>query len=59
MLEMTDRNELIGVAIRVVAAAAVSFLSVRYLVKYLDPNYSVNEESKKKVCRFTTLILFF
>ncbi|KAF1757907.1 hypothetical protein GCK72_014364 [Caenorhabditis remanei] len=46
---MTDRNELIGVAIRVVAAAAVSFLSVRYLVKYLDPNYSVNQDCKKKV----------
>ncbi|EGT37909.1 CBN-MSPN-1 protein [Caenorhabditis brenneri] len=48
---MIDRNELLGITIRVVAAAAVSFFSLRYLVKHIDPNDSINEECKKKVAK--------
>ncbi|CAI5449399.1 unnamed protein product [Caenorhabditis angaria] len=44
-----DRPEMIGIAIRVCAAAAMSFLTVRYLVKHLDPNHAQNEENAKKV----------
>lgn len=46
---MSDRAEIIGIAVRLGAAAAISFFTVRYLVKYLDPNYKLNEESKKRV----------
>ncbi|PAV56535.1 hypothetical protein WR25_14908 [Diploscapter pachys] len=46
---MSDRAEIISMAVRLGAAAAISFFTVRYLVKYLDPNYKLNEESKKRV----------
>ncbi|CAI2350021.1 unnamed protein product [Caenorhabditis sp. 36 PRJEB53466] len=46
-----DRKEVVGAVVRVALATATSWLLVRYLVKYLDPNHTVNEESKKKVAK--------
>ncbi|CAB3406346.1 unnamed protein product [Caenorhabditis bovis] len=48
---MADRRELIGIAVRIAAAAAMSYFTVRYLVKYLDPNHATIEENKKKVAQ--------
>uniref|UniRef100_A0A8R1V7Y1 AAA+ ATPase domain-containing protein n=1 Tax=Pristionchus pacificus TaxID=54126 RepID=A0A8R1V7Y1_PRIPA len=45
-----DRAELISLAVRFAAASALTFLSVRYMIKYLDPNYAQKEENEKKVC---------
>lgn len=44
-----DRAELISLAVRFAAASALTFLSVRYMIKYLDPNYAQKEENEKKV----------
>ncbi|CAI4232914.1 unnamed protein product [Auanema sp. JU1783] len=48
---MSDRYEILGIALRLVAAASLSFLSVRYMVKHLDPSYAAKEENKKKVAK--------
>ncbi|CAJ0569151.1 unnamed protein product, partial [Mesorhabditis spiculigera] len=46
---MGNREELIGVAIRFAAAGLLSWLTVRYMVRYLDPARESKEENKKKV----------
>ena len=45
---MATRGELIGIGIRIAGAAVLSWLTVRYMVKYLDPNYEAKEENKKR-----------
>ncbi|WKY06272.1 hypothetical protein Q1695_006455 [Nippostrongylus brasiliensis] len=46
---MSDRAEVISLCIRLAAAAALSFFTVRYMVKFLDPHYASREENKKRV----------
>ncbi|CAD6194489.1 unnamed protein product [Caenorhabditis auriculariae] len=46
-----DRAEVIGIGIRLISVAALSYFTVKYLVKYLDPNHSTVEENKKKVAQ--------
>lgn len=46
---MSTRGEIVSICVRLAAAAALSWMTVRYMVKYLDPNYSVKEEAKRKV----------
>ncbi|KAL6737078.1 hypothetical protein Aduo_010752 [Ancylostoma duodenale] len=48
---MTDRAEVISLCIRLAAAAALSFFTVRYMVKFLDPHYATREETKKRVAQ--------
>ncbi|VDM60120.1 unnamed protein product [Angiostrongylus costaricensis] len=46
---MSDRTEVISLCIRLAAAAAISFLTVRYMVKLLDPHHASREENRKRV----------
>ncbi|VDM26777.1 unnamed protein product [Toxocara canis] len=46
---MSTRGELVSICVRLAAAAALSWVTVRYMVKYLDPNYTVKEEARRKV----------
>ncbi|KJH48573.1 ATPase, AAA family [Dictyocaulus viviparus] len=46
---MSERGELISLFIRLAAAAAISFLTVRYMVRFFDPHYETREENKKRV----------
>ncbi|KAK6055557.1 hypothetical protein COOONC_06936, partial [Cooperia oncophora] len=48
---MSDRAEVISLCIRLAAAAALSFFTVRYMVKFLDPQYASREENKKRVAQ--------
>ncbi|KAI6202773.1 hypothetical protein M3Y94_00479200 [Aphelenchoides besseyi] len=46
---MSFRTELISICMRVSAAAAITYFSVKYLTRLLDPNYNLKQEAKKKV----------
>ncbi|KAK5972909.1 hypothetical protein GCK32_002327 [Trichostrongylus colubriformis] len=48
---MSDRAEIISICFRLAAAAALSFFTVRYMVKFLDPQYAAREETRKRVER--------
>uniref|UniRef100_A0A0K0DH24 Small ribosomal subunit protein RACK1 n=1 Tax=Angiostrongylus cantonensis TaxID=6313 RepID=A0A0K0DH24_ANGCA len=43
------RTEVISLCVRLAAAAAISFLTVRYMVKLLDPHHASREENRKRV----------
>lgn len=45
---MSSKGEIISICVRLAATAAFSILALRYMVKYLDPNYAVKEEAKRK-----------
>lgn len=45
---MSTRGEIISICVRLAATAAFSFLAIRYMIKYIDPNYAVKEEAKRK-----------
>lgn len=43
------RAELISLLIRLGVATAVSLVSLRYMLKYLDPNHAAKEQAEKQV----------
>ncbi|KAI6182945.1 Mitochondrial sorting-like protein [Aphelenchoides bicaudatus] len=49
MSSSSFRSELISICLRVGAAAVISYVSIKYMVKFLDPNYQLKQEAKKKV----------
>ncbi|CAD5210160.1 unnamed protein product [Bursaphelenchus xylophilus] len=46
---MSFRDEAIGLCIRISAAAVITYFSVKYMVRFLDPNHALKQEAKKKV----------
>nr|CDJ91507.1 ATPase domain containing protein [Haemonchus contortus] len=48
---MSDRAEIVSLCVRIAAAAALSFFTVRYMVKFLDPQYAAREENRKRVAQ--------
>lgn len=48
---MSAKAELISAGIRLAGAALLSWITVRYMIKYLDPNYQSREENKRKVAQ--------
>ncbi|CAJ0931044.1 unnamed protein product, partial [Mesorhabditis belari] len=46
-----SRNEMISFSIRFAGAALLSWLTARYMIRYLDPNYESKEENKKRVAK--------
>ncbi|CAD5206877.1 unnamed protein product [Bursaphelenchus okinawaensis] len=46
---MSLRDEAIGLCIRLSAAAVITYFSVKYMVRLLDPNHDVKKEAQKKV----------
>ncbi|MFH4977977.1 hypothetical protein AB6A40_004686, partial [Gnathostoma spinigerum] len=45
---MSFRGDVISIVVRIAAATALSWLTFRYLVRYLDPNYAAKEKAKKQ-----------
>jgi hypothetical protein len=51
------RSELASICVRVSAAAVISYFSIKYIARFLDPNYALKQEAKKKVM-FWILLIF-
>jgi SpoVK/Ycf46/Vps4 family AAA+-type ATPase len=43
------RSEILLFSLRVAAAAAISYFSLKYMMRFIDPNYATKQDAKKKV----------
>ena len=46
---MASREQIITICLRLAATAAVTYVTFRYMARFLDPNYDQKEEVKRKV----------
>jgi hypothetical protein len=46
------KSELTSIVIRVAAAGVISYISIKYMIKLLDPNHALKQEAEKKVRLF-------
>lgn len=45
---MVSREQIISICLRLAASAALTFVTLRYMMRFLDPNYETKEEIKRK-----------
>lgn len=45
------RTEVVSICLRVSAAAVITYVSMKYMIRFLDPNYALKEDAKKRVGR--------
>lgn len=49
MSSSSFKSEFASIVVRVTAAGIISYYSVKYIMKLLDPNYALRQEAQKKV----------
>lgn len=45
----TNRQDFLAFCIKIATATVITYVSTKYMVQFLDPNYNLNKIAKKKV----------
>lgn len=53
---MSSREYVISLCLRIAASAALTFVTLRYMMRFLDPNYDTKEETKRKAKQLLLLL---